>query len=95
MTLPLSPTSVVSQRSNVRCENSVPDQSTLVDTDSGRMHHLNTTATLIWELCRQQTTIQAITDQLMTEFEVDPEQALADVCQVILHLNELGVVELE
>lgn len=61
----------------------------------GRMLSLNETAAWLWKKALEQGdfTAQSLAEALCTEYEVTPEQALADVKETIENWTKLGVVE--
>lgn len=64
----------------------------LIVIDRQELHALNPVGTRVWELAKDRS-LRAIADQIGHEFEVTPEQALADVTQFIEHLQALGAVQ--
>lgn len=61
----------------------------------GRMLCLNETAAWLWEQAQEQGdfTAESLTEALCAEYEVSPEQALADVKETIDNWIKLGVTE--
>ena len=61
----------------------------------GRMLSLNETAAWLWKKALDQGdfTAQSLAEALCTEYEVTPEQALADVKETIDNWSKLGVIE--
>lgn len=61
----------------------------------GRMLSLNETAAWLWKKALEQGdfTAQSLAEALCTEYEVTPEQALADVKETIDNWSKLGVIE--
>ena len=61
----------------------------------GRMLCLNETAAWLWKQALEQGdfTAQSLANALCTEYEVSPDQALADVKETIDNWTKLGVVE--
>ena len=61
----------------------------------GRMLCLNETAAWLWKQALEQGdfTAQSLANALCTEYEVTPDQALADVKETINQWTELKVVE--
>jgi pyrroloquinoline quinone biosynthesis protein D len=70
------------------------DGETLVlDRDTGRIHQLNGTATLVWDLCDGTRTIEEIAGQLTAQFELDEQTAFRDVLALVKQLQDLGLVD--
>ena len=61
----------------------------------GHMLCLNETAAWLWEQAQEQGdfTAESLTEALCVEYEVSPEQALADVKETIDNWIKLGVTE--
>lgn len=95
MTSLLPPNTQVLKRPGVRCESSVPGQYTLIDNETGQAHHLNATASMIWDMCDQQVPIEELASNIVQTYDVEPDQAFGDVCKVVLHWAELGVIEIQ
>lgn len=58
----------------------------------GRVFDLNPTATRLWELAKQGLTEEAMAQALVAEYEVAPEQALADVRAALGELVSVGAL---
>lgn len=65
----------------------------VLDRKADLVHQLNQTAGFIWERCDGRTTPQAIADQLVEAFEVDPDTATASVAAALRQLEQLGLLE--
>lgn len=61
----------------------------------GRMLSLNETAAWLWKQALEQGdfTVQSLAEALCAEYEVTPEQALADIKETIDNWSKLGVIE--
>lgn len=55
-------------------------------------HVLNKTAAYIWELCNGSYGVDGITSKICERFEVDSDQANADVRETIDRLLEIGLL---
>jgi len=65
---------------NVRvATRTIEGEAVAVSPDDSTLHSFNRVGTLIWEMADGQTSIEAIVDGVISRFEVDREQALADV----------------
>lgn len=60
--------------------------------DAQRLHTLNEVGTRVWELCDGRT-IESIAREIVADFEVSPEIALADTTRFVEELRSLGAVE--
>ena len=61
--------------------------------DFDGMLTLNESGLLLWKLLEQGTTIEALANALLDEYEVTYEQALEDVTAFIQKLNDAGCIE--
>ena len=61
----------------------------------GRMLSLNETAAWLWNKAKESGdfTAESLSQALCTEYEVTPDQALADVRETIDNWSKLGVIE--
>ena len=58
-----------------------------------RLHHLNPTATYIWNRCDGTFSEAALVQQLTQAFDVHPEIAAQDVAMILLQLQQLELLE--
>ena len=69
------------------------DGAILYDNEARLVHHLNPSATLIWQLCDGSGTAEELAGDIASEYSLDA-QAIADqVMTVIAELDALGLVE--
>ena len=80
---------------HIESTEAVEGQWTLLDRNSGQAHHLNPTASVIWELCDGVNTTGTIAESLQDIFEIDAGTASRDAESALLHLNGIGVLEFE
>lgn len=57
------------------------------------MIKLNSTGSKIWRGIEAGDNETVIVDSLANEYDIDPEQALADVTTFITRMREIGIVE--
>lgn len=67
----------------------------LLNFDTESYYGLDEVGARMWEVLSQSPTIQAGVDQLLEEFDVDPERLRADVEALVGNLVEGGLVALE
>jgi Coenzyme PQQ synthesis protein D (PqqD) len=72
----------------------VDGETVVLDRQHEVIHHLNLTATYIWERCDGQATVEDLAAQLTETFDVAYEIALKDVVEVIRHLQDLQLLEM-
>jgi len=46
-------------------------EAVIVDLDSSELYSLNPTATVIWESCEEETTLEEVVNRIVEEFEVE------------------------
>ena len=69
----------------------VPVRNRAGDLDS--IFTLNETAILVWEALDGKTPLEAVTERLCRDYDVDPEHAAADAEEVVRTLLEAGLLE--
>lgn len=60
---------------------------------ANRIFTLNDTASRTWELLDGQHTLSQIHAFLLEEYEVEPEQARADLWELIGNMKEIGAIQ--
>jgi hypothetical protein len=73
-------------------EQRVADETVLLDLSSELYFGLDPVGTRVWELLGSGQTVQAIYDQLVTEFDVDATRLLNDLRAVLNELRDAGLV---
>lgn len=67
-------------------------QGVILDLDSGKVLGLNGVAARIWELLEQPTTLDAIAEEISSEFSVSLEEANSDSGEFIESLKSKGLL---
>ncbi|MEB3328106.1 MAG: PqqD family protein [Candidatus Sericytochromatia bacterium] len=57
------------------------------------LHTLNGVATRVWELLRKASTLGEVGATLAAEYEVAPDEALADVVDLVAAMQAAGILE--
>lgn len=57
------------------------------------LHTLNPVATRIWELLRTHDTVQAVVAAVVAEYEVPPEEAEADLLELLAELKGKQILQ--
>ena len=70
----------------------IDDEIVMVDIERGSYFSLNAVATRVWELLAQPLTLDSLCDQLLTEYDVLPEQCRADVTGHLAEMETLGLI---
>lgn len=71
----------------------IDGKAVVVVIDQQQLHTLNPVATRIWELADGRT-LDQIVDVIVTEYEVEREEAMKDAVALVDELMRLGAVEL-
>lgn len=70
----------------------VPVRSHVGDLES--IYSLNETASFLWELIDGRRTVRQLADALVEQYDVSPDQAMADVAELAESLEPAGLVRL-
>jgi PqqD family protein of HPr-rel-A system len=65
----------------------------LYDDESSLVHHLSPSASLIWQLCRGDASVETLTGEIAEELHQDPDRVRSDVSVMLAELDALGLVE--
>ena len=65
----------------------------ILDRINGRIHHLNSTASYVWEQCEGAST-QVIAEQLAQAFQIDRAKAEKDVGALLSEMAKMNLVEI-
>jgi hypothetical protein len=57
------------------------------------IHQLNPTASLIWEYCDGQSSVDEIAGKLALAFDIDSATAIRDTAEVIIQFQDLNLLE--
>jgi hypothetical protein len=82
-------TTIVASKNLVAAD--LQDEKVILHLTSGVYFGVDAIGSRIWQLLQSPTSVNAICEALMSEYEVSPEQCTADV---LAHVNELIVHEL-
>ena len=69
------------------------DGAILYDNEARLVHHLNPSATLIWQLCDGSGTAEELAGDIAAEYSLDARAIADQVMTVIAELDALGLVE--
>ena len=90
---PLDPKSVLQARPTALAER-LGDEIAILDPDSGLYFGLNEVGARVWELLREPKSVQAITEELLKEYEVDRDRCQASVLNLAGSLLNAKLVEI-
>ena len=74
-------------------ERTVEGETVILDRASGQIHHLNSTASFVWNRCDGAST-HAIAEQLAQAFHVSPAIAEKDVIALLSALKKVNLLEI-
>ena len=69
----------------------VPIRQNVGDLES--IYTLNETAAIAWALIDGKHTVEQISDQIVSEYDVAEEQAEVDMLELIAQLNKIGAIQ--
>ena len=64
----------------------------ILNRDSSEVHHLNPTASRIWELCDGSTSPEEIAVRVAASFNASADQIMSDVIGAVADLQRLGLI---
>ena len=71
----------------------IDGEAIIYDRQSGLIHQLNYTASIIWQQCDGQSTITDIVQKVAHEFDVESEVARQDVLTILGRLHQLRLLQ--
>ena len=86
----LSSTVVVGPR---QVSTELGDEVVVLGAEAGQYFGLNEVAARVWALLQSPTTVGALCEGILAEFEVEPEQCRADVLELLRDLQAKGLVD--
>ena len=81
------------QRNNEIIDGTLEENLVMMHIEKGKYFGLNPVGKRIWELLEQPKSTEEITDILLTEFEVTPEQCTAEVQEFLDKMEKSDVVK--
>lgn len=81
------------QRSQTVLASAVGAEMVMMDIDVGKYYGFNDVGTRIWDLLETSCSIQFICEQLLQEFDVEPETCEQEVISFIENLLEFKIVQ--
>lgn len=74
-------------------QSKIDDETVMMDINSGFYFGLNAVASVIWELLKEEHTLDQLVDKLMMEYEVSREQCLKETAQLLQQMLAHKVIE--
>jgi len=65
----------------------------LYDDSSTLVHHLSPSASVIWQLCQGDASVETLATEVAEELGHEREQVLADITALVAELDALGLVD--
>lgn len=84
--------SAPARRAEVHTE-ALDGEAVLYDVRADRLHLLNHTTTLLWEIFDGQVTLAELADEIADELGTDRDVVLADLVSVTVHLADQGLLD--
>lgn len=84
--------STVIRRNNDVLFGEIDDEIVMMSVERGCYYSLDLSATRIWELLEEPTTLRSLCEQLVKEYEIDPETCRRDVVAFLDKLMEQEIV---
>lgn len=83
---------VVAGKQHVACE--VGDELVMLSLETGEYFGMNPVAARIWELVQAETTVSAVRDQLLQDYEdITSEECTEDLLEVLAQMRDWRLVE--
>ena len=93
MSLVLAPTTmVVASKDQVSCE--LAGEAAILNLKNSSYYGLDPVGARIWNLIQQRSTISAVRDAIVAEFDVDAARCMQDVIELVEDLAREGLVEI-
>ncbi len=89
----ISTTSVVAAAKDQVCSD-LAGEAVILSLQTGMYYGLDQVAALIWELLRAPTSVAAIRDAIVEQYDVEPEACERDVLTFLRQLAEQGLIEI-
>ncbi|BAZ43122.1 hypothetical protein NIES4102_01180 [Chondrocystis sp. NIES-4102] len=70
-------------------------ETVILELESGVYYGLNETGTLIWNLINQSKTLEEISDRILSEYDIEPEQCNNYILKLVRDLADKGLVTIE
>lgn len=84
---------IVATSEQVSCD--VEGEAAILNLKNGVYYGLNPIGARIWNLIQEPRQVGQLRDQLLAEYEVDPERLETDVRQLLADLAEHGLIEVK
>lgn len=84
-------TAIVADPKHVSCD--VGGEVVMLSLETGEYYGMNPVAARIWSLVQAETTVAAVRDELLREYDdVTPEQCTEDLLEVLTRMREWGLI---
>ena len=84
---------VKAAKEQVSCD--LAGEAVILNLQSGQYFGLNEVGTRIWSLIQEPTTLGAIVDALLKEYDVTPDQLERDLCGLLEQMAKNDLVKME
>jgi hypothetical protein len=80
-------------RSQLQADCEIEGESVVMSLEREEFYALNTTASEIWRLTEEPTTVAAIVDDLLSRYRVDAVTCVREVCELIDRMSRFGILD--
>jgi len=71
----------------------IEGETVILEFDRAEYFGLNHTGSRVWQLLRQPSALQAVSDRVAADFSIAPDRAAADVLSLVQNLVEHGLAK--
>lgn len=86
-------TKVVASKNQISTD--MADETVILNLQNGVYYGLDPVGSFIWRSIQQPTDIRAVRDEVLKEYDVDPERCEQDIVNLLQELLEQGLVEIQ
>lgn len=72
---------------------SIDDETLILDLKSDHIHQLNSTASFIWAMVDEMSSVEQLIEEFASHFDVEIDTARSDVGKVLGQLCDVGLIE--
>ncbi len=69
------------------------EEAVILDLKAGVYHGLNVTSARIWQLVQQTSSVAAIRDCILAEYDVEPRRCEQDVLAILREFKDKGLID--
>lgn len=73
----------------------IDGEAVLLETESGTYFGLNEVATVVWDSLEEPSSVSALRDAILEEYDADPERVQEDLEAVLVKMEDKGLIDVE